>query len=193
MKGSAITGPVAKECVRAHLLRSYPSNTTLTFPMPGGSLASYCIERGYCRMSFICLFACLSSVSHSTPYDYKLMVTYRRRLDTITGRVIASADCWARKRLVRPAPLVFLRQRFRLCHTWKTMYNGSWSVLSTSLIQIFQRSNSRLCCRTRRQALCGRLLVYGVCYIATWVVYVARRRYPAMSRYNTLSELLTVS
>ena len=30
MKGSAITGPVAKECVRTHLLRSYPLNTTLT-------------------------------------------------------------------------------------------------------------------------------------------------------------------
>ena len=43
MKGSAITGPVAKECVRTrmYLFRL----TMLTRDNPGGLMATYCVER----------------------------------------------------------------------------------------------------------------------------------------------------
>jgi ribosomal protein L14 len=40
MKGSAITGPVAKECVCVAIVRSIGN---INSHYPGGSLASYCI------------------------------------------------------------------------------------------------------------------------------------------------------
>lgn len=66
MKGSAITGPVAKECVRYRSISLLRALLKLDFPQSGGSLATYRIERGNCRMSYICPFVSPSSVSHST-------------------------------------------------------------------------------------------------------------------------------
>lgn len=51
MKGSAITGPVAKECVR--VAPSVLSNNKTHPSSLGGSVAAYCLKRGYRRMSTV--------------------------------------------------------------------------------------------------------------------------------------------
>lgn len=43
MKGSAITGPVAKECVRPHV--SFHCDCSVTLCYPGGSVAPYRFQR----------------------------------------------------------------------------------------------------------------------------------------------------
>lgn len=71
MKGSAITGPVAKECVR----RPYSMDTCVSADavhLAGGSLAAYRVERGYRRISVRILILRLllsCSVLHTYGYD----------------------------------------------------------------------------------------------------------------------------
>lgn len=67
MKGSAITGPVAKECVRYPLLSCHTEYTHSSLS-PGGSLATYRVKCGHCRMSTI-IPSTFSSmfVSHMPP------------------------------------------------------------------------------------------------------------------------------
>ena len=71
MKGSAITGPVAKECVRFPLLPqfSFRSDFFLTW-YTGRSVASYCVERGNCRMSGIVLFLSFLIFNHDINTTY---------------------------------------------------------------------------------------------------------------------------
>ena len=62
MKGSAITGPVAKECVCTSLLLRI-MGTDYTLDYIGRSLATYCIECRHSRM-----IAHLSFIDHCIDY-----------------------------------------------------------------------------------------------------------------------------
>ncbi len=68
MKGSAITGPVAKECVRTRVYLN--RRTMLMCDNPGGLMATYCIE---CRNSGLGL--CFPSVS-PLPHQSNCHVMY---------------------------------------------------------------------------------------------------------------------
>jgi hypothetical protein len=52
MKGSAITGPVAKECVRLFMILASTVWLIICHVLAGGSLAAYRIERRNCRVIF---------------------------------------------------------------------------------------------------------------------------------------------
>lgn len=97
MKGSAITGPVAKECVRTKHPSHHMSQilTCDDWHLPGRLVATYRIECGYCRMSMSLHYLVYSSppsLRHALYYALMAMNTmiphgqnhtcsrYRRRI-----------------------------------------------------------------------------------------------------------------
>ena len=68
MKGSAITGPVAKECVRTRMYLF--CLTILIRDNPGGLMATYCVERwhsglGSWKIDQI-VMSCIFKMPHTT-------------------------------------------------------------------------------------------------------------------------------
>lgn len=66
MKGSAITGPVAKECVRIEVPSPCRPLLTKLCRLAGGSLAAYRIQRRHCRMIYLCLYPPTPCIAYMT-------------------------------------------------------------------------------------------------------------------------------